>query len=70
MGLTGSLCQLQDAVVPMDQDVPGSRAERDMTVIISFLNSTIQGLEASDFWIIQNLGPEFRVIFKLMLCVM
>lgn len=26
MGLTGSLCQLQDAVVPMDQDVPGSRA--------------------------------------------
>lgn len=44
--------------------------ERDMTVIISFLNSTIQSLEASDFWIIQNLGPEFRVIFKLMLYVM
>lgn len=34
---------------------------REMTVLISFLNSTLQSLEASGFWITQNPGLESRV---------
>lgn len=44
--------------------------ERDMTVIILFLNSTVQSLEGSDFWITQNPGLEFGLFFQAhVLCV-
>lgn len=57
MGLTRSLCQLQEAVVLIEQDVPESRVFlmlREMAVLISFLNSTVQSMEASVFWITQK----------------